>query len=423
MDLSPGKHQVNIRSRCENGAFGTQYSFCGEQSATITIVVPSKPAPAVHENFKKAAPAAVQGSSSLSAAAVSAAPFVVPLSSFGLPFHNTFLPDTVSTIEHSDAVLPSNPVFTTAGAATASAPFPAPAALPQSAAALWSTNVWSDHSTSLKPIQSSMSWNPSVDDNTDAIPSDDATAKANLPSFFADENAVDFVLEGSDDMLDPLGSNLFGFDEFLGATSDPLPSAGAAAAPSSSFAIGSASPWASPAAPASIPKSVPVAASTAAIAPPPALVATSPVSPLSPTKTQSQGAAASSSIPIQALLQLACDATTWNPADFNEGIRYIFQRLTTIEAATCAGSLRFVCTVWPQCCCFDTHMAKLVSARALCNPSPASFFRRDELMRNPHSSVSDKDRPRLLKTLLLGALKTHAPDIYYARYADQDESA
>jgi hypothetical protein len=71
---------------------------------------------------------------------------------------------------------------------------------------------------------------------------------------------------------------------------------------------------------------------------------------------------------------------------------------------------------------FD-YMAKLVSARALCNPSPASFFRRDELMRNPHSSVSDKDRPRLLKTLLLGALKTHAPDIYYARYADQDESA
>ncbi len=47
---------------------------------------------------------------------------------------------------------------------------------------------------------------------------------------------------------------------------------------------------------------------------------------------------------------------------------------------------------------------------------------RDELMKNPHSSVSDKDRPRLLKTLLLGTLKIHAPDIYYARYADQDES-
>jgi hypothetical protein len=44
-------------------------------------------------------------------------------------------------------------------------------------------------------------------------------------------------------------------------------------------------------------------------------------------------------------------------------------------------------------------------------------------MKNPHSSVSDKDRPRLLKTLLLGTLKTHAPDIYYARYADQDETA
>ncbi len=41
LDLWPGKHEVNIRSRCE---YESQL-FCGEQSATITIVVPPKPAP------------------------------------------------------------------------------------------------------------------------------------------------------------------------------------------------------------------------------------------------------------------------------------------------------------------------------------------------------------------------------------------
>jgi hypothetical protein len=44
-------------------------------------------------------------------------------------------------------------------------------------------------------------------------------------------------------------------------------------------------------------------------------------------------------------------------------------------------------------------------------------------MKNPHSSCSDKDRPKLLRNLLLSTLKIHAPDIYYMRYADQDESA
>jgi hypothetical protein len=336
LDLSPGKHQVNIRSRCENGS---QF-FCGEQSATITIVVPAKPVPVVLENSKKAVPAAT---ASLGVAAAS--PFVVP--SFALPFHSTFLPvsDSLVPTDQSDLALPTKAVFAapSSSATAASSPFPSSATIPQTAAAPWSTNnVWSDHATSLKPIQSNLSWNAPVDDNIDTIHPDDPTAKANLPSFFAAGSIVDFVLEDDDDISDTMGSSLFGFDEFLGATNDSRPSAAAATVPSSSFSMSSASPWGLTTAPASLPKAVPVTASIATSVATPAPGVTSPISPVSPSKTQPQGAPICG-ISIHALLQLACDATTWSPNDFSEGIRYIFQRLPTIEAATCAGSLRFAC--------------------------------------------------------------------------------
>jgi hypothetical protein len=184
-----------------------------------------------------------------------------------------------------------------------------------------------------------MSWTGTVDDKStnDAILPDDATAKSNLPSFFATDSVVDFCLEGEDDMVDNPGSSLFGFDEELSGTSSVSWSTPAVpAAPSSSFSISGASPWGSAAVPAPVTKPSPVPASVAPTAPP----AQGSSTPVSPSKTQQQGAAASST-PVQALLALACDATTWSPSDFNEGARHIFQRLNGHEAASCAMSLRF----------------------------------------------------------------------------------
>jgi hypothetical protein len=345
LDLSPGKHQVNIRSRCENGS---QF-FCGEQSATITIVVPPKPTPVVIESHKKAPPAAPQAPSSLTASipslgVASASPFGVS-SSFGLPFH--FLPtsDSLAATDLSDSVLPVKSAFVPAPAAV-SASFPSAPTLPQAVIAQpWSsysgsqTSVWGDHSTSLKPIQSNLSWTASSDDKTDAINSDDAAAKAALPSFFAADSVVDFVLEDDDDMSETLDSSLFGFDESLGANSDSWSSSAVAVPSSSSFATSSASPWAPTASLASLPTSASVPVSAAANVPPPSQAPVSPVSPVSPIKAPSQ-AAASTGIPVQALIALATDATSWSPSDFNDGIRFIFQRLNMVEAATCAGSLR-----------------------------------------------------------------------------------
>ena len=352
LDLSVGKHQVNIRSRCENGS---QF-FCGEQSATITIVVPAKSAPVVPDNSKKTATSVVQAPASMPTAASSlgvttATPFAVP-NVFGLPFQSTFLqpvPDSLADHSDSNALLPAKSVFASA-TATVPAPFSsAPSLLPSAAASSWSSfggaqtsGLWSDHS-SLKPYQSNVSWTGPIDDKADAIPPDDATAKANLPSFFAADSVVDFCLEDDDDIADTLGSSIFGFDEELsGTNNDSWPSQPAAAASSSSFAASSASSWGTTNAPASQPKPAPVAVSASATVPPPTQGA-SPLSPTSPTKTQQQGAAAST-LPVQALLALACDATTWSPSDFNDGVRYIFQRLNGVEAATCAMSLRFTFT-------------------------------------------------------------------------------
>lgn len=344
MDLSVGKHQVNIRSRCENGS---QF-FCGEQSATITIVVPAKPAPVTPDNSKKTAASASMPTAASSLGAATATPFVVP-NVFGLPFQSTFLqpvPDALADHSDSSALLPAKSVFASA-TATVPAPFSsAPSLLPSAAASSWSSfggaqtsGLWSDHS-SLKPYQSNVSWTGPIDDKADAIPPDDATAKANLPSFFAADSVVDFCLEDDDDIADTLGSSIFGFDEELsGTNNDSWPSQPAAAASSSSFAASSASSWGTTNAPASQPKPAPVAVSASASIPPP----TQGTSPLSPTKTQQQGAAAST-LPVQALLALACDATTWSPSDFNDGVRYIFQRLNGVEAATCAMSLRFTFT-------------------------------------------------------------------------------
>jgi hypothetical protein len=319
-------------------------------------VVPAKPAPVVPDNSKKSTPAAVQAHVPLSAAASSlgattATPFVVP-NAFGLPFQSTFLqpvPDSLADHSDSNALLPTKSAF---ASATASIPAPfssAPSLLPSAAASSWSSfggaqtsGLWSDHS-SLKPYQSNVSWTGPIDDKADAIPSDDATAKANLPSFFAADSVVDFCLEDDDDIADTLGSSIFGFDEELSGTNDDSwpsqPSQSAAAASSSSFAASSASSWGSTDVPASQPKPAPVAVSAFANVPPP----TQGISPISPTKTQQQGAAAST-LPVQALLALACDATTWSPSDFNDGVRYIFQRLNGVEAATCAMSLRFTFT-------------------------------------------------------------------------------
>jgi hypothetical protein len=342
LDLNAGKHQVNIRSRCENGP---QY-FCGEQSATITIVVPAKAAPVVVDS-KKAAPVAVQGPSPLTASVASlgvgsASAFVVP-PSFGLPFQSAYLQpvsDSLASAEllESKAVLPSKSVFAAATTSVASSPFSSTPMSQSAAAPSWSSSLWSDHS-GLKPFQSNMSWTGPVDDKStnDAILPDDATAKSNLPSFFATDSVVDFCLEGEDDMVDNPGSSLFGFDEELSGTSSVSWSTPAVpAAPSSSFSISGASPWGSAAVTAPVTKPSPVTASVAPTAPP----AQGSSTPISPSKTQQQGAAASST-PVQALLALACDATTWSPSDFNEGVRYIFQRLNGHEAASCAMSLRF----------------------------------------------------------------------------------
>lgn len=331
LDLTAGKHQVNIRSRCENGS----QHFFGEQSATITIVVPAKPTPVAPESSKKAAPVALQGPASLTAAAaplgVGTVPaFVVP-PSFGIPFQSAFLSpgsDTLASVEHADSslVLPLKPIF---AAATASSPFSSTLTSQSAAAPSWSSSVWSDHS-GLKPFQTNMSWAGPVDDKNDTILPDDAdaTAKSNLPSFFATDSVVDFCLEGEDDVVDNPGSSLFGFDE-----TDSWSAPSVSAAPSSSFS----SPWGSTAVPVSSAKPTPVAASAAPPAPLPAPGASTPISP---SKTQQQGPAASGT-PVQALLALACDATTWTPSDFNEGVRYIFQRLNGHEAASCAMSLRF----------------------------------------------------------------------------------
>jgi len=103
---------------------------------------------------------------------------------------------------------------------------------------------------------------------------------------------------------------------------------------------------------------------------------------------------------------LACDATTWSPSDLNDGVRYIFQRLNGVEAATCAMSLRFT---------FTPHSLMLRSLH-VCSGM--------KLMKNPHSSLQRRGSSQAsLKNLLLSTLKIHAPDIYYMRYADQDESA
>jgi hypothetical protein len=359
LDVPAGKHQINIRSRCENGS---QFFF-GEQSATITIVVPSKP-PSAAESPNKVTPA-VQGTSSLSAAAASigvspTSQFSVP-SSFGLPFHSAFsqpvsLPLASAEALDSASVLSMKPAF----AAAAAASFPSASALPQntSAASSWSSfgsgqsgGLWGDHS-SLKTFQNQSMWTGQLDDRVDPIHPDDATAQAQLPSFFAADSVEDCYLEGDDDIVGTLGSataeSLFGFDELSSAGNSSWSQPAAAAAPATSFTLSSASSWESSTAPAAPQKPVPISSSSAAFETPSVQPPHSPISPSkAPPQQQQQGGAASNT-PVVALLALATCDTTWSLSDFNDGMRSICLRLSGTEAATCAISLRYSSHVMSQ---------------------------------------------------------------------------
>jgi len=193
--------------------------FVVEQSATITIVVPAKPAPVTPDNSKKTAASASMPTAASSLGAATATPFVVP-NVFGLPFQSTFLqpvPDALADHSDSSALLPAKSVFASATATVTAPSLPLhrycqvlqPRLGPVSVG-LKQAVCGSDHS-SLKPFQSNVSWTGPIDDKADAIPPDDATAKANLPSFFAADSVVDFCLEDDDDIADTLGSSLFRF--------------------------------------------------------------------------------------------------------------------------------------------------------------------------------------------------------------------
>jgi hypothetical protein len=86
------------------------------------------------------------------------------------------------------------PLFAAAATSVASSPFSSTPMSQSAAAPSWSSSLWSDHS-GLKPFQSNMSWTGTVDDKStnDAILPDDATAKSNLPSFFATDSVVIFL--------------------------------------------------------------------------------------------------------------------------------------------------------------------------------------------------------------------------------------
>jgi hypothetical protein len=360
---------------------GSQF-FYGEQSATITIVVPAKPTIAALDSTKIAASVALQGLSTLTAAVVPPgmavpSPFGVP-NSLGLSFPSAFLPpiSPIPVTEHSEnnVVLPTKPVFTasvasTPASAVVSAPFSSTPSIPLSSAtpSSWfsgggqTSGLWGDHS--LKAFQSNM-WTGQIDEKTDVMHHDDTSAKANLPSFFATDSVVDFCLEGEDDIVDTLASStaesLFGFDEFSGPAEDSWTIPAATATTTASFSTSSASPWSmstNSVVSASQPKSLPTAVTTSAATASVVAPAVGVLSPSSPTKVtqQQQGGSGSGPqvqpLPLLALIALATSDTTWSADDFNEGIRHIFQRLNRHEAATCAMSLRFTSQQCRVLCC------------------------------------------------------------------------